>query len=189
MDFDGKFIVICAPSGSGKSTLVQHVVQVFPEIDFSVSATSRAPRGSEKHGVEYYFISSEEFEKKIAENAFLEWEQVYNGTYYGTLNVEIERLWKTGKHVALDIDVEGGIYIKSHFPKKTLAIYIDVPSMEELRRRLVARGTDSEDKIDERVAKAEFEKTRAHLFDHVVVNDDLEKAKDAVVTLVRDFIN
>lgn len=189
MDFDGKFIVICAPSGSGKSTLVQHVVSVFPEIDFSVSATSRAPRGSEKHGVEYYFISSEEFEKRIAENAFLEWEQVYNGTYYGTLNAEIERLWKTGKHVALDIDVEGGINIKNRYPNKTLAIYIDVPSMEELRKRLVTRGTDSKDKIDERVAKAEFEKTRAHLFDHIVVNDDLEKAKREVVALVRDFIN
>lgn len=185
----GKLIVFSAPSGSGKTTLVQHVLSQDLPLGFSISATSRPPRGKEQNGKEYYFLSSSEFKQKIQENAFLEYEEVYQDTFYGTLVSEINRLWAAGKHVLFDIDVVGGLNIKKKYPKETLAVFVKPPSLSALEERLRKRATDSEEKIKERLAKVESEMLYAPQFDSCLVNDDLEVAKKEVVQLVTNFIN
>lgn len=170
-------LVFSAPSGSGKSTLVQHLLDTRQDIELSISATTRAPRGQEQDGREYYFITPERFEQLIKEDAFVEWQQVYKGTYYGTLRSEIERIENAGHHVVFDIDVKGGINVKRMFGNRARAIFISPPSIEALRERLTKRGTDSPEKIEERLAKAETEMADAPLFDTILVNDDLATTK------------
>ena len=170
-------LIFSAPSGSGKSTLVRHLLDTRHDVELSISATTRAPRGQEQDGREYYFITPERFEQLIREDAFVEWQQVYKGTYYGTLRSEIERIENAGHHVVFDIDVKGGINVKRMFGDRALAIFISPPSLDALRDRLNKRGTDSPEKIEERLAKAEIEMADAPLFDTILVNDDLATAK------------
>ena len=184
----GKLVVFSAPSGSGKTTLVHHLLQQGLPIGFSISATSRPPRGDEKDGVDYFFMSENSFREKIAEDAFLEYEEVYQGTFYGTLRSEVDRLWKTGKTVLFDIDVVGGLNIKRQYPDQCLALFIQPPSLSELEKRLRRRGTDNEKKIKERLAKATKELDLANQFDKVIVNDDLETAKEEVGKEVHVFL-
>lgn len=184
----GKLVVFSAPSGSGKTTLVHHLLQQGLPIGFSISATSRLPRGKEKDGVDYFFMSENSFREKIAENAFLEYEEVYEGTFYGTLRSEVDRLWKTGKTVLFDIDVVGGLNVKRQYPDQCLALFIQPPSLSELEKRLRGRGTDNEKKIKERLTKATKELDLANQFDKVIVNDDLETAKEEVGKAVHDFL-
>ena len=179
---EGKIIIFSAPSGSGKSTIVNYLLQRDLHLDFSISATSRAPRGSEKNGVEYYFLTPDEFRKRI-EN-----EEVYKDCFYGTLRSELDRIWGAGNHIVFDVDVVGGVNLKKIFGTQSLSIFIQPPSLEELRRRLVGRATDSAEKIEQRLAKAEKELTFAGQFDKVVLNDNLEQAESEVERLVRQFI-
>jgi guanylate kinase len=182
-------LIFSAPSGSGKSTLVQHLLETRNDMELSISATTRAPRGKEQDGVEYYFISRERFEELIRQEAFVEWEQVYQGTYYGTLRSEIDRIEGAGHHVVFDIDVKGGINIKRLFGDKARAIFIAPPSVEVLRERLTRRGTDSPEKIEERLAKASIEMADAPLFDTIIVNDNLQAAKAALDKEIQSFID
>ena len=184
----GKLIIFSAPSGSGKTTLVRHLLAQDIPFGFSVSATSRLPRGAEQDGVDYYFLSEVEFREKIAQNAFLEYEEVYSGTFYGTLRSEVERLWAAGKHVLFDIDVVGGLNIKKQFPKECLALFVQPPSIEELEKRLRGRETDSEEIIQQRLAKATEELAYAPQFDRVIVNDDLETAQQEVRKAIEQFL-
>lgn len=186
----GKCLIVSAPSGSGKSTIVQWLMQEHPELKltFSISATSRAPRGTEQHGVEYYFLSTDEFKQKIEADAFLEYEEVYPGCFYGTLKAPIEQKLSEGYTVVFDVDVKGGVNIKRYFGERAMSLFIQPPSIEELRRRLVGRATDSPEKIEERVGKAAYEMTFAPQFDHIVVNDDLDKAKEDTLQLVTQFL-
>ncbi|SDX98004.1 guanylate kinase [Lutibacter oricola] len=189
MSKQGKLIVFSAPSGSGKTTIVRHLLgELDLNLDFSISATSRDARGKEKHGEDYYFISNEEFKAHIKNDDFVEFEEVYTNNYYGTLKKEVHRIWELGKHVIFDIDVVGGLNIKNKFPDNTLAIFVQPPSIEEMERRLRGRKTDSEEKIQERVAKAEREMEYAKDFDVVLVNDNLEQAKQEAHILVENFI-
>lgn len=183
-----KVILFSAPSGAGKSTIVNHLLAENPELEFSVSATSRAPRGKEVDGKEYYFFTLEEFEKRIAAGDFLEYEEVYPGCYYGTLNSEVERIWAKGHTVLFDLDVVGGVNIKQKFGTNALAIFVQPPSIEILRQRLIGRATDSSDKIEQRVAKATYEMTFAGRFDTIIVNDRLEEALTEAERKVRDFL-
>jgi len=186
---EGKLVVFSAPSGSGKTTIVHHLLkQSSLDLDFSISATSRNSRGTEVHGKDYYFISLKEFQNHIKNDDFIEWEEVYANNYYGTLKKEIERIWALGKHVIFDIDVIGGLNIKNEFPEQTLAIFVQPPSIEEMERRLRARKTDSEEKIKERVLKAATELKFAKDFDIILVNDNLEEAKEKAYSLVESFI-
>jgi guanylate kinase len=186
----GKLIVFSAPSGSGKTTIVRHLLaQESLNLAFSVSATSRAPRGDEKDGEDYYFISTEDFKKHITNNDFLEWEEVYRDNFYGTLHSEVNRLWQEGKNVIFDIDVVGGLRIKKKYPEKTLAVFVKPPSVDELKIRLKKRKTESDDKIDMRIAKASIEMATAPQFDHIIVNDNLEKALEEAEDLVAEFIS
>lgn len=184
----GKVIIFSAPSGSGKTTIVRQLLERYPQVEFSVSATSRAPRGTERDGVDYYFLTPEEFRQAVSENRFVEWEEVYQGTCYGTLRSELERIWQKGHVIAFDVDVIGGINLKRLFGDDACSVFVMPPSIGELRRRLESRGTDAPEVIDRRVAKAEFELTKAPEFDHVVVNDRLEDAVAEVCALVDDFI-
>lgn len=184
-----KVIIFSAPSGSGKSTIVGKMLEKFPQLEFSISATSRSPRGNERHGKEYYFFSAETFRKMISEEAFVEYEEVYSGSYYGTLKSELERIWAKGKTIVFDIDVKGGMNLKRIFGKDALAIFIMAPSVEELRRRLLSRGTDSPESIEKRIAKAEEENGYAGRFDTVIVNDSLEKAVDETAGKIQEFLN
>lgn len=183
-----KVLIFSAPSGSGKSTIVNHILGLHPEIEFSVSATSRPPRGQEQDGVEYYFLSVEDFRRRIDEGLFVEFEQVYQGRYYGTLKSEVQRIWDKGHVIVFDVDVKGGINLKKYFGDKALSVFIQAPSVEELRRRLVARQTDTPEAIDERVAKAAEEMTYAPEFDTVLVNDRLEQAFAEAEAMVADFL-
>ena len=183
-----KVIIFSAPSGSGKSTIVQHLISLHPEMEFSVSATSREPRGSERDGVEYHFLSNARFEELIAQDAFIEWEQVYRSYYYGTLKSEVQKIWDKGHVAIFDVDVKGGVNLKKYFGGKALSIFIKAPSIQELRRRLIGRGTDSAEAIEERVAKAAEELTYEDKFDAVVVNDELEKAFSDAENLVDGFL-
>ena len=185
-----KVIIFSAPSGAGKSTIVNHILGLHPEMEFSVSATSRAPRGNEKDGVEYYFFSEKKFRDLIAEDSFVEYEEVYPGSFYGTLKSEVERIWAKGHIIVFDIDVKGGVNVKRIFGDKAFSIFIKAPSVEELRRRLEGRGTDSPEAIERRVAKARSETEFAEgKFDYVLVNDDLPKALVEAEKVIADFIS
>ena len=184
-----KVIIFSAPSGSGKTTLVKHCLQHFPELEFSISCTTRNPRGTEKEGVDYHFISPEKFRQKIWEEAFVEFEEVYEDKYYGTLKSEVERIWNDGKTVIFDVDVKGGIALKNYFGEQALSIFIMPPSIQELERRLIARATDDADTIQTRVEKAEQEMTFQNEFDKILVNTDLETAKAEIEKLVSEFLN
>lgn len=184
----GRVIIFSAPSGSGKSTIVNYLLSLDLGLEFSISATCRAPRGEEQHGKEYYFFSTDEFRQRIGKDDFLEWEEVYPGCYYGTLKSELERIWKAGHAVVFDVDVVGGVNIKKIFGDQALSIFVKAPSVEVLRQRLVGRGTDSMEKIEQRVAKAEYEMTFADKFDVVIVNDNLETALAEAEKAVRDFL-
>ena len=184
----GKLIVFSAPSGSGKTTIVRHLLnQKELNLDFSISATSRDSRGEEQHGKDYYFMSPEKFRQHIENDDFVEWEEVYENNYYGTLKSEVERIWSEGKHAVFDIDVVGGLRVKEKYPERTLAIFVKPPSLEEMERRLRARKTDSEEKIKIRVAKAEKEMEYALKFDVILINDDLAQAKKEAAELVSSF--
>ena len=185
----GKLIVFSAPSGSGKTTIVRHLLSK-PELnlDFSISATSRPPRNEEVDGKDYYFLSLEDFKKKIKNDEFLEWEEVYRDNFYGTLKTEIDRIWASGKNVIFDIDVVGGLDIKHIYPEQTLAVFVKPPSIEELKIRLKKRKTESEDKINMRVAKASIELATAPQFDFIIENIHLKKALEEAINLVSDFV-
>ncbi|MBQ7413879.1 MAG: guanylate kinase [Prevotella sp.] len=186
----GKMLIVSAPSGSGKSTIVNWLMKEHPELRlyFSISCTSRAPRGEEKDGVEYFFLTPEAFKEKIANNEFLEYEEVYENRFYGTLKAQVERQREAGQNVVFDVDVKGGVNIKKHYGDEALSLFIQPPSVEELRRRLEHRGTDTPEAIEQRLAKAGYEMTFAPQFDHVIVNDDLEKAKQETLRVVSDFL-
>lgn len=185
----GKVIIFSAPSGAGKSTIVNYLLGKNLGLEFSVSATCRAPRGKEQHGKEYYFFTEEEFKRRIAAGEFLEYEEVYPGCFYGTLNSEVQRIWAEGKTVLFDVDVVGGLNIKKKFGNQALALFIQPPSVATLRERLQGRGTDSPEKIEQRVAKAEYELSFAPRFDTVIVNDRLDNALAEAERKVRDFLN
>lgn len=189
MEFNGKLLVFSAPSGSGKSTIVNHLLSKEAlNLAFSISATSRAPRGEEKNGEHYYFMSVDEFKSHIVKDDFLEWEEVYADNYYGTLKSELERIWSMGKHVVFDIDVIGGLNIKKKFPQQTLSIFVMPPSIEELRRRLENRSTETSEKIDMRIAKAAKEIESAPKFDVIITNDGLDTALKEAELTVAGFI-
>lgn len=186
----GKAIIFSAPSGSGKTTIVRHLLSKFPNLGFSISASTRDRRGrTEQHGKDYYFLTPEEFKKKIDEDAFIEWEEVYEGNFYGTLKEEIERLWKEGKHVIFDVDVKGGLNLKKYFGDKGLAIFVKVPSLEVLEERLNDRGTESKESLSRRLFKAKFEMTFQDKFDTVIVNDDMQKSFAQAERLVGEFLS
>ena len=186
----GKLIIFSAPSGTGKSTIINWLMKEHEELHlaFSISCTSRAPRGTEQNGVEYFFISPEEFRMRIEDDEFLEYEEVYTDRYYGTLKSQVERQLEAGQNVVFDVDVKGGVNIKKHYGSEAMSIFIQPPSIDELRRRLEHRATDAPEVIDQRIARAEFELTLADKFDKIVVNDDLEQAKADALKLVQDFI-
>ncbi len=186
----GRLIIVSAPSGSGKSTIVNWLMREHPELRlyFSISCTSRAPRGTEKNGVEYFFLTPEEFKAKIQAEEFLEYEEVYENRFYGTLKQQVERQREQGQNVVFDVDVKGGINIKKYYADQALSLFIQPPSVEELRRRLEGRGTDTPEAIEQRLAKAEYEMTFAPQFDHIIVNDDLEQAKQETLSIVKAFL-
>ena len=185
-----KVLIFSAPSGSGKSTIVNHILSLNPEsMEFSVSATSRPPRGEEQDGREYYFLTADEFRKYIAEDRFIEYEEVYEGRFYGTLKSECERIWAAGHVIIFDVDVKGGVSLKKYFGDAALSVFIKAPSVEVLRERLIKRGTDSPEAIEERVAKAEEEMTYQPQFDYVLVNDDLNTAYAESEKVVEDFLD
>ncbi|RZJ76470.1 MAG: guanylate kinase [Flavobacterium sp.] len=185
----GKLIVFSAPSGSGKTTIVRHLLEKKElDLEFSVSATTREARGTEQNGKDYYFMSLEDFKKHIKAEDFVEWEEVYRDNFYGTLKSEVERIWALGKHVIFDIDVAGGLRIKKKFPNETLAVFVKPPSIDELKIRLKKRSTESDDKINMRIAKASVELATAPQFDTIIKNYDLDIAKEDAYKLVRDFI-
>lgn len=188
MNQNGKLIIFSAPSGAGKTTIVHHLLTKFPDLEFSISATTRKPRGEEEQGKDYYFISQTDFLHRIAQKEFVEFEEVYSGTFYGTLRKEIERIWANGKHVIFDIDVIGGLHLKRKYDGKALAIFVQPPSLEVLIERLSGRGTDSEEKLQERYAKAEKELAYAPQFDVILKNHELDLACKEAEKLVTDFI-
>jgi guanylate kinase len=190
-EMKGKMIIVSAPSGSGKSTIVNWLMKEHPELNlyFSISCTSREPRGTEQNGVEYFFLTEEEFRNKIANDEFLEYEEVYAGRFYGTLKQQVERQLEAGQNVVFDVDVKGGVNIKKFYGDRALSLFIQPPSVEELRRRLEGRGTDTPEAIENRLAKAEYELTFAPQFDQVVVNDDLDTAEQEALHLLQDFLN
>ena len=186
----GKLLVFSAPSGSGKTTIVRHLLTKEDlNLEFSISAATRDPRGQEVNGKDYYFMSIEEFKKHIKADDFIEWEEVYRDNFYGTLKSEVERIWAKGKNVIFDIDVAGGLRIKSKFPEETLAVFVKPPSVDELKRRLKERSTESDDKINMRIAKAHVELATAPQFDKIIKNYDLDVAKEDAYQLVKGFVN
>ena len=185
---DGKAIIFSAPSGSGKTTLVKHLLSQELGLAFSISACTRAPRGEEKDGKDYYFLSIEEFKKRIQADAFVEWEEVYEDHFYGTLKAEIDRIWKAGKTVIFDVDVVGGLNLKKYFNEQALAIFVMPPDLPTLEKRLRGRGTDEEDRIEKRLEKAKEELLVADQFDHIILNDHLSKAKQEAEQVVKSFM-
>lgn len=184
-----KIIVITAPSGAGKTSITKYLLDVFPnKLTFSISAATRKARGDEKNGVDYYFMSEEEFTNKIQHGEFAEWEMVYEGKYYGTLKSELARIWGEGKVPVLDIDVKGAIHVQQQYPETTLSLFIEPPGVEELKRRLQSRGTESEESLNARVNKASYELSFKHSFDHIIINDNLEKAKEQALEIVKAFL-
>ena len=190
-DMKGKMLIVSAPSGSGKSTIVQWLMQAHPELNlyFSVSCTSRAPRGSEQDGVEYFFLTPDAFKEKIQNNEFLEYEEVYTDRFYGTLKQQVENQREAGQNVVFDVDVKGGVNIKKYYGDEALSLFIQPPSVEELRKRLIGRATDTPEAIEQRLAKAEYELTFAPQFDCVIVNDDLEIAKQEALKTIKSFLD
>lgn len=186
---NSKIVIFSAPSGSGKSTIINYLLTQNLNIAFSISATSRDPRGEEKHGVEYYFLSPDEFRAKIAADEFLEYEEVYTDRFYGTLKSEVERILNEGHHVVFDVDVLGGVNIKKYYGDRALSVFVQPPSVEELRNRLITRNTDAPEVIESRIARAEFELGFASQFDVVIVNDDLDKAKAETLNTLKNFFN
>ena len=186
----GKLIIFSAPSGSGKSTLVQHLMTEYPELrlKFSISCTSRAPRGTERNGVEYFFLSPDKFRQKISAGEFLEYEEVYQDKFYGTLKSQVETQTERGENVVFDVDVKGGCTIKKYYGDRALSVFIQPPSVEELRKRLLGRATDAPEVIEQRLAKAEYELTFADKFDKVIINDDLDVAKAEAYQIVSEFL-
>ena len=184
-----KVLIYSAPSGSGKSTIVNHILGLHPEVEFSVSATSRLPRGEEKDGVEYFFYSADIFRLLVRDDKFVEFEEVYPDRFYGTLKAEVNRIWSRGHVIIFDVDVKGGVNLKKYFGDQALSVFIQAPSVEVLRDRLVKRGTDSAEDIDKRVAKAAEEMTYAPQFDKVLINDDLATAFEEAEAMVNEFLN
>lgn len=184
----GKLIIFSAPSGSGKSTIINYLLTQNLNLAFSCSATSRPPRGTEQHGVEYFFLTPEEFKQRIANDEFLEYEEVYENRFYGTLKSQVEKQLEAGQNVVFDVDVVGGCNIKKYYGNRALSVFIQPPSVEELRNRLTGRGTDAPEVIESRIAKAEFELGFADKFDVVIVNDDLENAQAEALKVIKDFI-
>ena len=190
MSTGGKLIVFSAPSGSGKTTIVRHLLSKEDlNLEFSISVASREPRGEEVNGKDYYFMSTEEFKKHIKNEDFLEWEEVYRDNFYGTLKSEVERIWAKDKNVIFDIDVAGGLRIKHKFPEETLAVFVKPPSVDELKRRLKERSTESDDKINMRIAKASVELATAPQFDVIIKNYDLDIALEEAYQLVKNYVN
>ncbi len=184
-----KIVIITAPSGAGKTSITRYLLNKYPDkLAFSVSAATRPARGAEKHGVDYYFISEEEFTEKIQRGQFVEWELVYKGKYYGTLKSELQRIWSEGKAPVLDIDVKGAIHVQQQFPGTTLSIFIEPPSVEELKRRLMSRGTETEESLNTRVSKAAYEISFKNLFDQIIVNNDLQKACKEAEEIILNFL-
>ena len=184
----GKLLIFSAPSGAGKSTIVRRLLQELSQLSFSISATSRAPREGEEDGRHYYFLTESEFREEIEKDAFLEWEEVYSGVFYGTLRQEVERLWAIGKQVVFDIDVQGGLNLKTQFQNRALALFIQPPSLQILEERLRGRGTESEEQLKMRIDKAEKEMELADRFDGIILNDDLEKAVEQALEQVQNFL-
>jgi len=184
----GKLIILTAPSGSGKTSITRFLIHKYPRLSFSISATTRLPRGTEKDGVEYYFLSVEDFRSRIDANDFIEWEMVYEGKYYGTLKSELDRIWKEGKVPMLDIDVQGAIHVQQQFAGDCLSIFIQPPSVEELRRRLESRGTETPESLETRVNKASYEMSFNHHFTKTILNDELDKACAETETVIKDFL-
>lgn len=184
----GKLIIFSAPSGSGKSTIINYLLTQNLNLSFSISATSRAPRGTEQNGVEYFFLTPEEFKQRIANDEFLEYEEVYKDRFYGTLKAQVEKQLAAGQNVIFDVDVVGGCNIKKFYGDRALSVFIQPPSLEELRKRLTGRGTDAPEVIESRLAKATFELSYAEKFDVVIVNDNLKKAQAEALKTIRDFI-
>ena len=185
----GKIIIITAPSGAGKTSITRYLLSKCPQLAFSVSAATRPPRGNEKDGADYHFMSVDEFQEKIEANAFVEWEMVYEGKYYGTLKSELERIWKEDKVPILDIDVKGAIHVQKQYPHSSLSIFVEPPSVEELMKRLRSRGTESEENIAARVSKAYYELTFSHSFNKVIVNHQLDKACKETEDAILSFLN
>ena len=187
----GKLIIVSAPSGTGKSTIISWLMKEHPELNlaFSISCTSRTPRGTEQNGVEYFFLTPDEFRQRIDNGEFLEYEEVYEGRFYGTLKSQVERQLEAGQNVVFDVDVKGGVNIKQFYGDKALSLFIQPPSINELRRRLESRGTDAPEVIDQRIARAEFELTYADKFDKVVINDILEYAEADALAVIQEFLN
>jgi guanylate kinase len=189
MDKSGeKILIITAPSGAGKTSVTTHLLKLFPRLEFSVSAATRAARENEVNGRDYYFMSLEDFQRRIQNNEFIEWEMVYEGKYYGTLKSEMERIWKSNKIPVLDIDVKGAIHVQQQYPEKTVSIFIEPPSIEELKRRLQGRGTETKESLDARINKAAYEISFKHSFTHTIVNHQLDTARREAVEIVREFI-
>lgn len=184
----GKLFIFSAPSGSGKTTIVNSLLKSFPTLEFSISATSRKPRKGEMHGREYYFITPDEFRQKIKNEEFVEWEEVYKDAFYGTLKSEIDRIWQSGKHLIFDVDVMGGLNLKRKFSEQALAVFVSVPAIEDLEKRLKSRSTDSEETIQKRLAKAKHELTFKNRFDIIILNDKLENAVKEAESVVKKFL-
>ena len=188
MSVSGKLIIVAGPSGSGKTTIVRHLLGVYPRLAFSISACSRKKRPGEKDGEDYYFLSVEQFKDKINKGEFLEWEEVYPGSFYGTLRTEVQRLWTAGRDVIFDIDVKGALNLKSHFPKESVTIFIQPPSVQALEKRLVERNTETPEILVQRVSKAKLELSYSDKFEHIINNDDLPKAYAAASEIVGNFL-
>lgn len=186
---EGKVIIVSAPSGAGKTSIVQHLLKAVPELKFSISATTRKKRNYEIDGKDYYFITPEQFKDRLANDEFLEWQEVYKDQYYGSLKSEVERIWNEGQTVIFDVDVLGGLNIKEFYGDKALAVFIEPPTMEELENRLRKRGTETPESLKKRLDKAEYEISFSNQFDKIVLNDDLQTAQQEMIDLVRDFLN
>lgn len=185
----GKIIIITAPSGAGKTSITRFLLKKYPNLAFSISAATRKPRGNEKNGIDYYFMSLEEFQQKIHNNEFIEWEMVYEDKYYGTLRSEIERIWAEGKTPILDIDVKGAIHVQKQFPDESFSLFVQPPSVDELRKRLESRGTETPQNIETRLSKASYELSFIHSFNKVIVNDTLEHACEQTEQAILHFLN